>query len=845
MKQQLLLLILFVTLSLSVFSQIDNTKNDTTRAVTTESNSTSFASIGEGQDNDDNSGNTFIPSMLQSSRDIFVNNTSYTFSIAFFRSRGYDNKYNGIYLNGYNMNSLVTGRATFSQWGGLNHVIRYPDTRINMTPASFTFGDIGGVSNYNLRGSAYSKQIKGSYSLSNRTYNNRLMLTYATGMMQNGWAIAASVSTRFGDNISYVNGTSYNAFSYFLAVEKKINKNHSFNLTVLGAPTVRDMQGNSVNEAYSLTGTNYYNPNWGWYKGEQRSARTRTTHEPVALLTHYFNSTDNKYSVTSTLGVTIGRNSTTSLNWYDAADPRPDYYRYLPSYYIENGDTTDLYWEYLNKWKNDESFSQINWDKMYEINQLAAAQGKRAQYIVENRIMDHIEIGGASHMIADINDHIRLFAGVEFRGYEQHNYNTINDLLGGLYWIDVDKYSEGAFPDSLNTIYNDLNHMNDSLGVGDIINNNYELHLYTEKVWGLLNFTYNKYEFFVGASIGGEEMWRVGLMKNGRFPENSFGKSEVKSFLTYAGKAGFTYKITGRNYISVNSHFANEAPSILNAFLAPRIRNTFVTNLTTEKILGIDLSYIMKYPKFQMRLTGYYTEFKDITKVISFYHDDYATMVNYAMNGINQRHMGIEVGAEWKMTSMFSLIFAGNFGDYRYSNNPDVNINAENGYDILSTGSQDNVETVYWKDYHVAGTPQVATTLGLKFNHNYWWVNINANYFDKIYCDLNPERRTVSARGTWNLDDPEEAAIYHSIVDQTRLKGQFTLDFSISKSWKVKKNLISFNISITNLLNNTNLVTSAWEQYRFDYREYNSSKYQNKYYYAYGTTFYAGLNYTF
>ena len=845
MKHRLLLLSFFVTYLISGYSQVDSTKVDSLKISTNEVNNTSNSSIGEGQDNDENSSSNFVPSMLQSSRDIYVNNTSYTFSIAFFRSRGYDNKYHNIYLNGFNMNSLVTGRATFSQWGGLNHVVRYPDTKINMSPASFTFGGIGGVTNYNLRGSAYAKQIKGSYSLSNRTYNNRIMITYATGLLKSGWSFATSLSTRFGNQISYVEGTSYDALSYFVAAEKKINNEHSFNITLLGAPTVRDMQANSVNEAYTLAGTNYYNPNWGWYNGERRSARTRTIYEPVALITHYFTPSSNKYSLTSTLGATVGRSNTTSLNWYDAADPRPDYYRYLPSYFIDNGDTTSLYWDYKDKWLNDENFRQINWDKMYEINQLAASQGKRAQYIVENRIMDHIQVGGASHLVADLTDNIRLFAGFELKGYKQHNYNTINDLLGGSYWLDVDKFSEGAFPDSLNTIYNDLNNINDTLGIGDNIGNNYELHLYTQKFWGVLNFTYKKVEFHLGGNIGGEEMWRVGNMKNGRFPENSFGKSEVKSFLVYGLKGGVTYKITGRNYISLNTHYEQEAPSILNAFLAPRIRNAFVTNLTTEKVFSGDLSYIMKYPRFQMRVTGYFTSFMDLSRVISFYHDDYATMVNYAMNGINQRHMGIEIGSEFKLNSMFSLIFAGNFGDYRYSNNPDVNINAENGYDILSTGSSDNVETVYWKDYFVAGTPQVATTLGLKFNHNYWWVNINANYFDRIFCDLNPERRTINARGTWNLDNPEEAAIYHSIVDQTRIKGQFTLDFSISKSWRIKKNLIAFNLSITNILNNTNLVTSAWEQYRFDYRGYNSTKYQNKYYYAFGTTFFAGVTYTF
>lgn len=194
---------------------------------------------------------------------------------------------------------------------------------------------------------------------------------------------------------------------------------------------------------------------------------------------------------------------------------------------------------------------------------------------------------------------------------------------------------------------------------------------------------------------------------------------------------------------------------------------------------------------------------------------------------------------------MFSLVLAGNYGDYRYSNNASVYMNAENGYDILGNGGADQRQTVYWKNYHVAGTPQVASTIGLKFNHNYWWVNINANYFDKIYCDLNPERRTINATGTLDLNNPADNELYHQIVDQTRLKGQFTLDISVSKSWKIKNTTLGFNISVNNITNNRNLVTTAWEQYRFDFRENNVNKFQNKYYYALGTTFYAGINFSF
>jgi outer membrane receptor protein involved in Fe transport len=77
------------------------------------------------------------------------------------------------------------------------------------------------------------------------------------------------------------------------------------------------------------------------------------------------------------------------------------------------------------------------------------------------------------------------------------------------------------------------------------------------------------------------------------------------------------------------------------------------------------------------------------------------------------------------------------------------------------------------------------------------------------------------------------------------MKGQFTLDLSVSKSWRIKRYTIGFNINVTNILNNKNLITSAWEAYRYDARSEDPDKFPNKYYYAFGTTFFAGFNFTF
>ncbi len=794
--------------------------------------------LSEGQEDDSDNGNNYVPGLLHSSKDVYLNNSSYTFSIAYFRNRGLDNKYQDVCLNGFAMNSLATGRAVYSQWGGLNHIFRYPEALNNLDASTFTFGDMGGATNYNLRASNFRKQVRASYSLTNRTYSNRVIVTGATGVLPSGWSVAGSLSARFGNALSYVEGTSYNSFGGFIAAEKKLNSENWLNIAAFASHTARGMQSNSVQEVYDLLDDHYYNANWGWYQGKQRNARVRTVCEPVILLTHTYAPKSNKIHITSTLGATFGRNSTTSLNWYDVPDPRPDYYRNLPSYQIDNGDTSAFYSEILNYWQsNDESYTQINWDKMYEVNQLAAAQGKRAQYMVENRVYDHVQVGGSSNLTWDITNHIKLNGGIDIRGIKQKNYKTINDLLGGAYWIDIDKFSEGDFPDDYNVQYNDLNHINDTLVEGDVFGYSYDYHIYTQRAWASLLFSYNHLEFHVGGQIGGTEYWRYGNMKNGRFQDESFGRSETKSFLEGAGKFGITYKINGRNYLVLNALAQSQAPSILNAFVSPRIRNKYVSNLKNEQDYSADFSYILSYPSIKLRITAYFAQICNATKLISFYHDDYASMVNYSISNINQRNLGIELGAEVKLGSMFSLIFAGNYGDYRYSNNATVTMNAENGTDFAGEVERE----VYWKNFHTAGTPQVATTAGLKFNHKYWWVNLNFNYFDKIYCDLNPERRTSTARGT--LDENSE--LYHQIVDQTRLKGQFTMDVSVSKSWKIDKYIIGFNASVTNLLNNKNLITTAWEQYRFDYTDYNVNKFGNKYYYAFGTTFYLGINFTF
>jgi len=177
-----------------------------------------------------------VASILNSSRDAFTNAASYNFSIARFRVRGYDDENLVMLMNGVVMNDLTTGRGMYSTWSGLNDVVRNREITYGLAPAYYSFGDVGGTVNIDSRASQQRKQLQASFSLANRTYDNRFMLTYGSGLNKDGWAYAFSYSRRWAQE-GYVKGTFYDGHSFFGSIEKLLSRKHSLSLTAMAAPT--------------------------------------------------------------------------------------------------------------------------------------------------------------------------------------------------------------------------------------------------------------------------------------------------------------------------------------------------------------------------------------------------------------------------------------------------------------------------------------------------------------------------------------------------------------------------------------------------------------------------------
>ena len=96
-------------------------------------------SLTEDELNDDTGGADNISGLLQSSKDVFLNTAAFEFSSTFFRVRGLDSENGTVLLNGIEMNKMYNGRPQWSNWGGLNDVLRNQEFTNGLNPFRIYF----------------------------------------------------------------------------------------------------------------------------------------------------------------------------------------------------------------------------------------------------------------------------------------------------------------------------------------------------------------------------------------------------------------------------------------------------------------------------------------------------------------------------------------------------------------------------------------------------------------------------------------------------------------------------------------------------------------------------------
>lgn len=797
---------------------------------------------------DDEGGAQSIQALTGASDDIYYNASNYNFQPMYFRYRGLDSQYQSVYLNGIELNDLGRGRFSYSTLGGMtSRAFRNRTNTIGLGAAAYGFGDIAGSTNFNTITSSYSPGFNGSVAYTNSNYMLRAMATYSTGINKDGWGLTLSAIGRWADE-GVVDGTFYNSFGAFMSLEKVINKNHSLTLTAFGAPIQRGGTGASYQEIFDLVDDNTYNPNWGWQDGKKRSAKVIEQFDPTAMLNWIFK--NDRTTVNTGAALRWTHYSTTGLSRSgNSPDPRPDYYKRLPSSYFDDGMPTAQSNMVADAWRNGYTLNpdgervpfdrQINWDALYQANYLANMQQeglpyserKGSVYVFENRVSNQFQFHLNSNINHRINDQMSLQGGVQLNYTSADYFKTVRDLLGGEFWRDIDTFAERDFPTDPDVLQNDLNNPNRRVKEGDHFGYDYTINAVQVTGWLQNMITLPQWDINYGLKMQYTQFQRDGHMRNGRAPENSYGKGETHRFDTGAFKAGATYKIDGRNFVSAHAGYETRAPLFEYAYISPRIKDTAINGLAPERILSGDLSYTWNYRRFRGSFSAFWTHMSDLTEKFSYYDDQYGTFMNYVLKGVRRQYKGIELGMAYKITPSLTATMAGTWARYQYKNRP-------TGIRSYENGMMDDIETkVYLNNFFVGGTPQTAVNVGLDWAApKQWFFNVNASWMGDSYVSISPIRHEALDDLWQHFPDKEELeAKMHSLAQQDKMKNAFVLNASIGKLVYINRKVsMNFNLSATNLLNNRNIMTNAFQQGRFDYTNYDAQKFPNKYQYAQG-----------
>ena len=127
--------------------------------------------------------------------------------------------------------------------------------------------------------------------------------------------------------------------------------------------------------------------------------------------------------------------------------------------------------------------------RLYQANYLNnyqnATEGtdKGSTYILERRHSNQFNFIFNSTVNHRLNSYLTMQGGASVNYTNAHYYKTIDDLLGGEFWRDIDTYAERDFPDDPTMLQNDLNNPNRKVGKGDTFGYDYNIHAIQAQAW--------------------------------------------------------------------------------------------------------------------------------------------------------------------------------------------------------------------------------------------------------------------------------------------------------------------------------------------------------------------------
>jgi hypothetical protein len=287
----------------------------------------------------------------------------------------------------------------------------------------------------------------------------------------------------------------------------------------------------------------------------------------------------------------------------------------------------------------------------------------------------------------------------------------------------------------------------------------------------------------------------------------------------------------------------SKAPNAKDVFPNARLNNETTDTIQNETINSVDASYIIRKPYLKARFTAYFNETENTTDIAFYYADNInlgnGEFVSEVVSGQNKRNKGIEVGIDYQFTSTFKVTAVAAYGDYQYSNNPNLVSRADGQTDAIFKG------TTNMKGYKLPGMPQQAYSFGFEYHDpKFWWIGINLNYLSHNYLDVAPLLRTSKyITDSDQANFPFDSKLSANYLTQEKFNAIRLVNLVGGKTWRLKGKTLGLFANVNNVLD-IRYKTGGFEQVRnATYSElYKDNQGPNrsfgpKYFYGYGRTY--------
>ncbi|PID95055.1 MAG: hypothetical protein CSA95_01575 [Bacteroidetes bacterium] len=636
--------------------------------------------------------------------------------------RGFRQDNIALLLNGIPVSGVEDGLVFWNNWLGLADVTQSVQVQKGVCPSSFGVNAIGGAVNIITNG-PHAPQGGAIRSFFTSYGYRKTSFSWNSGKMKSGYAVSLMGSAFGGEG--YVEGTRSSGYGYFFSISKNVaNKDHLLVFTAMGSPERHGQRNVPLTLSEINQYGHRYNREWGSYNGKENRLSENFYHKPYFTLNHYWNISEKAFVATS-FYYSPGKGGG---KWSERFGTSPS----------------------ISLYKNGSG--QIDWPAIYALNQTheelyVTPEGEEVSHfskIVQTTFhANHQWAGMLSALDYQLNDRWSLKGGLHHRYFKSSLYETVEDLLGGEFFIEDYAWSlRGIDGRSV------LKH------VGDTIRVNSGSYIHFLNGYLQAKYHHNGFVAFLSGSVSRNRYQRYD------FYHYRSGEHWSKPVFLWGGdvRLGMSKRFLDAHHFYVNGGMFFKVPYFKYVF--GNYTNQVSEGISNEKIYTVEAGYQYAYRHLGIQVNAYFTIWNDRL----FLANEYNQFLDPVMiKGLDARHRGLEMEASYRLPGVLRVGVFSSVGDWKWVN--DVVANSYNNAHVVVDTIRVFADGLYVGDapmWQLGGYAECVL-------FDFLTVRGEVRHYDRLYAGFDPVRRSHPQDRTqaWQLPS-------YTLVD-LHLSGVFTL----------------------------------------------------------------------